>query len=117
MTAKVEVATELPGAPLRGVVFADPASVPLQKALDALADPVRRQIVRELAEAPDWSMACGSFQAPVTKATKTHHFSVLRDSGLLEQRELGTRRLNRLRRDEFEAAFPGLLELVLAADD
>ncbi|WP_407649717.1 ArsR/SmtB family transcription factor [Goodfellowiella coeruleoviolacea] len=91
-----------------------PADVPLQDALDALADPVRRTIVRELAATPDWTRACGTFDLPVTKATRSHHFAVLRGAGLIEQRDEGPRRLNRLRRAEFDARFPGLLALVLA---
>jgi DNA-binding transcriptional ArsR family regulator len=85
----------------------------LQVALDALADPVRRSIIRQLESRPDWSMSCGSFDLPVSKATSSHHFAVLREAGLLEQREDGTRRFNRLRRPEFDARFPGLLDLVL----
>ena len=45
--------------------------------------------------------------------TSSHHFAVLRDTGLLERRDEGARRLNRLRRAEFAQRFPGLLELVL----
>jgi DNA-binding transcriptional ArsR family regulator len=96
-----------------GPEHADPADVTLQDALEALSDPVRRSILRQLAKSPDWSRACGSFNLPVTKATGSHHFAVLRNSGLIEQRHEGTRRLNRLRREEFDARFPGLLELVL----
>jgi hypothetical protein len=50
---------------------------------------------------------------PVGKAALSHHFAVLRSSGLIEQRDLGARRVNRLRRAEFDARFPGLLDLVL----
>jgi hypothetical protein len=35
------------------------------------------------------------------------------DAGLLEQRDEGNRRMNRLMRDEFDRRFPGLLDLVL----
>src|SRR5215212_3927483 len=75
--------------------------VPLQAALEAVGDPVRRHILRQLAGLPDWTLACGRFDLPVSKATRSHHFSVLREAGLLEQRDVGTRRLNRLRRAEF----------------
>lgn len=91
----------------------DPASVSLQDALDALSDPVRRAILRELAATPDWERACGTFDLPVTKATRSHHFAVLRAAGLVEQRDEGARRLNRLRRPEFDIRFPGLLDLIL----
>ncbi|MFI9328936.1 ArsR/SmtB family transcription factor [Kitasatospora sp. NPDC052868] len=98
----------------RSLTHAHPTEVSLQDALDALGDPVRRTILRELAGAPDWTRACGTFDLPVTKATRSHHFTVLRAAGLVEQRDEGPRRLNRLRRPEFDQRFPGLLDLVLA---
>lgn len=98
----------------QSLTHAHPSAVTLQVALDALADPVRRTILRDLAGHPDWSRACGTFDLPVGKATRSHHFAVLRNAGLIEQRDEGPRRLNRLRRAEFDAAFPGLLPLVLA---
>lgn len=97
----------------RNLTHADPAAVSLQEALDALADPVRRTILRELAATPDWTRACGTFDLPVTKATSSHHFAVLRAAALIEQRDEGSRRLNRLRKPEFDARFPGLLDAVL----
>ena len=92
----------------------DPDDIPLQAALDALADPVRRSIVRTLALEPDVTRACGEFDLPVANSTASHHFAVLRRTGLIEQEEVGNRRLNRLRREEFDARFPGLLDLVVA---
>jgi DNA-binding transcriptional ArsR family regulator len=100
----------------RNLVHTDPADVALQDALDALTDPVRRSILRELAGEPDFTRACGTFDLPVSKATASHHFAVLRAAGLLEQLDKGARRLNRLRRSEFDARFPGLLALVLAEE-
>lgn len=97
----------------RNLTHQHPARVTLQAALDAVQDPVRRMILRQLAGQPDWARACGSFDLPVGKATRSHHFAVLREAGLVEQRDQGPRRLNRLRRPEFDEAFPGLLDLVL----
>lgn len=96
----------------RGLRHVHPDGVALQTALDALADPVRRHILRQLAGVPDWTRACGTFDLPVKKATSSHHFAVLRAAGLIEQRDEGPRRLNRLRRPEFDRRFPGLLDLV-----
>ncbi|MCX3061171.1 helix-turn-helix domain-containing protein, partial [Streptomyces beihaiensis] len=76
-------------------VHTHPRDVTLEAALLALADPVRRTLVRELAEAGPWERACGTFDVPVTKATLSRHFVVLRESGLLEQKDAGPRRLNR----------------------
>jgi DNA-binding transcriptional ArsR family regulator len=82
--------------------------------LHALSDPVRLRIVAELARTED-EFTCGSFSLPVTKSTCTHHFKVLRESGLIHQRPQGTTRLNRLRREDIESRFPGLLQTVLRA--
>jgi DNA-binding transcriptional ArsR family regulator len=95
---------------------ADPVEVSLQTALEALSDPVRRMILVDLAQHPEWTRACGTFDLPVGKTTRSHHFAVLRAAGLLEQRDDGVRRLNRLRRPEFDKAFPGLLDAVLGKD-
>jgi len=97
----------------RSLSHVHPREVPLQTVLEALEDPVRRTIVRELARQADWTCTCGTIDVPVSKATRSHHFAVLRTAGLVEQRDEGPRRLNRLREPEFDAAFPGLLALVL----
>jgi DNA-binding transcriptional ArsR family regulator len=118
MAPRSETATGGPGnARARALSHADPAEVPLQLALDALADPVRRSILRDLAAHEEWTRACGTFDLPVAKATRSHHFTVLREAGLLEQRDEGTRRLNRLRRPEFDRAFPGLLAATIDRAD
>jgi DNA-binding transcriptional ArsR family regulator len=82
--------------------------------LHALSDPVRLRIVAELARG-DGEYTCGSFALPVTKSTCTHHFKVLREAGVIQQRHQGTTRLNRLRRPDLETRFPGLLDTILQA--
>jgi DNA-binding transcriptional ArsR family regulator len=84
--------------------------------LHALSDPVRLRIVAALAR-DEGEFTCGSFSLPVTKSTCTHHFKVLREAGLIQQRAQGTTRLNRLRREALEARFPGLLQTILQAAD
>ncbi|KUJ67551.1 ArsR family transcriptional regulator [Streptomyces albus subsp. albus] len=90
-----------------------PDDVPVETALAALADPIRLRIVRELAGCADWTRSCGTFDVPVGKAALSHHFAVLRAAGVIEQRDTGAKRVNRLRREEFEDRFPGLLALAL----
>lgn len=82
--------------------------------LHALSDPVRLMIVAELAKG-EREYTCGSFELPVTKSTCTHHFKVLREAGLIKQRQQGTTRLNMLRREDLEARFPGVLDTILQA--
>jgi DNA-binding transcriptional ArsR family regulator len=86
----------------------------LPAVLHALSDPQRLLIVRTLAETSG-ALRCGSFDLPVTKSTATHHFRVLREAGVIEQREDGTARLNSLRREDLDRRFPGLLDAVLGA--
>jgi len=82
--------------------------------LAALSDPVRLMIVARLADAgPDGELACGTFALPVSKSTQSGHFKVLRESGVIHQRDEGTRRMNRLRREDLDDRFPGLLDLTL----
>ncbi|HEY7622439.1 MAG TPA: helix-turn-helix transcriptional regulator [Solirubrobacteraceae bacterium] len=83
----------------------------LSAVLHALSDPVRLKIVAALASEAE--QPCASFDVPVTKSTCTHHFKVLREAGVIRQRQEGTSRLNTLRRDDLEARFPGLLDSVL----
>ena len=95
--------------------LAHPARDELELAavLHALSDPIRLRIVRGLAE--EGERSCGSFDVPVTKSTCTHHFKVLREAGVIRQRQEGTARLNTLRRDDLDARFPGLLDTHLSA--
>ena len=88
-------------------------SLELTGVLHALSDPVRLEIVRALASGCE--VRCGAFELPVTKSTRTHHFRVLRESGVIEQETAGTAVVNRLRRDDLDQRFPGLLDSVLAA--
>ena len=89
----------------------DATDLDLSAVLHALSDPVRRSIVERLAR--EGEVPCGGFGLSVSKSTSTHHFRILREAGLIEQRAQGNRKLNTLRRDELEQRFPGLLGAVL----
>ena len=84
----------------------------LPAVLHALSDPQRLRIVSELSQDPT-PRPCGSFELGVTKSTSTHHFRVLREAGVIAQREVGTSRLTTLRREDLDERFPGLLDAVL----
>ena len=100
-------ATETPAHPGRD-------EIELAAVLHALSDPVRLLMVRGLAGALE-GRSCGSFDVPVTKSTCTHHFKVLREAGVIQQRQEGTKRVNTLRDEDLEARFPGLLSTILEA--
>ncbi|GAA0394217.1 helix-turn-helix domain-containing protein [Microbispora corallina] len=91
----------------------DVSQFDLQTVLEALVDPVRRSIVAQL-DAAGADIACGGFDIPVSKSTATHHFTVLREAGLIRQYYVGTSRMNALRRAEMDETFPGLLDALTA---
>ncbi|MDX3641046.1 ArsR/SmtB family transcription factor [Streptomyces sp. MB09-02B] len=86
----------------------------LESVLHALSDPMRLRIVRELA-ADEHELSCSYFDLPVTKSTTTHHFRVLRESGVIRQVYRGTAKMNGLRRDDLDGLFPGLLDTLVDA--
>jgi len=88
------------------------SEIELGTVLHALSDPVRLKIVAALA-GDEQERTCGSFDVPVSKSTCTHHFRVLREAGVIHQRQEGTVRLNTLRHEDLEARFPGLLKTIL----
>ncbi|THA61077.1 transcriptional regulator [Streptomyces sp. A0958] len=106
--------TTAPAAGARTLAHPAREEIRLEAVLHALSDPVRLSVVRELAAAED-ELTCSCFVLPVTKSTTTHHFRVLRESGIVRQTYRGTAKMNGLRRDDLEALFPGLLAGILEA--
>jgi DNA-binding transcriptional ArsR family regulator len=90
----------------------DTEELELPAVLEALADPVRLQIVAAVAPG---ERPCGSFPLPVGDSTRSHHLAILRAAGVTQTRVSGTQRLVSLRTDDLEQRFPGLLGSVLAA--
>jgi DNA-binding transcriptional ArsR family regulator len=88
-------------------------SLTLSTVMAALSDPARIEIVRVLAA--EGERTCGTFDLGLSKATRSHHFKVLREAGLTHTRAEGTHRHVSLRRDDLESRFPGLLGAVLGA--
>lgn len=87
----------------------------LETILGALADPLRLTIVRKLMlESEAYDHPCGWFGFDRPKSSLTHHFKALREAGLLRQRQYGLERRSRVRTEDLESRFPGLLHLVAA---
>lgn len=80
--------------------------IDLLDVLHALSDPTRMKIAQTLLESPERS--CGTFDVDVAASTLSHHFRVLREAGIIRQREDGNRRWTSLRHDDLEHRFPGL---------
>lgn len=87
-------------------------NVTLAVVMQALADPCRLAIVRTLLSARGRELSCTEIPLQVGKATRSHHFDVLREAGLITSRGEGTKCLTSLRRRDLERRFPGLLKLI-----
>ena len=86
----------------------------LQDVLEALSDPVRLEMVRRMAAAGE-PVACSDLYDSVSKSTASHHFKVLREAGLTERLALGGQTHQRLRLDDVEESFPGVVSSIVAA--
>src|SRR4051812_8828563 len=86
----------------------------LQQVLAALADPVRLEMVRRLADAGE-PIACAALYGGINKSTASHHFKILREAGLTERVVVAGQTHQLLRTHEVEEALPGVLTAVVAA--
>lgn len=92
------------------------ADIELPEVMHALADPVRLEMVRRLAQNSGDENCIGVTDGiTIHKSTVSHHFRVLRESGVTETRVDGRNRYVQIRRAALEERFPGLLDAVLKA--
>lgn len=105
--------TDIP-APPEKTEEADPlASTSLSDLLQALADPMRIQIISGLDRLGE--AGCRDLDLPVSKSTCTHHFHILRKAGIIATRQVGTTRISHLRYAEMEHFFPGVMSAILTS--
>ena len=97
------------------LIHPEPEEFDLLDILHALSDSTRMTIVQTLRGAPE--RACGTFPVDVAPSPLTHHFRVLREAGVIRQREDGNRRWTALRDEDLETCFPGLLDAIVTAHE
>ena len=85
----------------------------LEAVLTALGHPLRLDVLTVIAGGGEYP--CGAIVDGVSKSTLTHHWRVLRESGVINQRAAGRTLMISLRREDLDARFPGLLDSVLTA--
>ena len=90
----------------RELFHPETADISLDAILGALSDPIRRDVLRRSA------LYCGDLSYDVVKSTMSHHFRVLRESGLMHTEREGKHRRITRRDDAIEQRFPGLLAAV-----
>jgi DNA-binding transcriptional ArsR family regulator len=88
-------------------------AITLVAVLHALSDPTRLAVVGQLHA--EREVLCGRLDVTVAKSTLSQHLRVLREAGVTHTRPNGTQRWLSVRRDDLDALFPGLLDVVLAA--
>jgi DNA-binding transcriptional ArsR family regulator len=91
---------------------------PAKSALDlamimrTVGDPLRLEIVRLLADGQP--RTCNELERifGLPTSTGSYHLRLLREAGVTRTRAQGTLRIISLRRDDLEARFPGLLDVL-----
>ena len=84
--------------------------------LRAIADPIRLQIVRVLADGRPHPKAMPEWDFDIQKSTMAHHFKTLREAGLTRTIVTGRSHEIQLRRDELDAQYPGLIDALVAGN-
>lgn len=97
---------------MRPLIHPDLADITLADIFYGLGDPARLAILRNLLCACD--LTCAEAAPDLPKSTMSHHFRILRDSGLIQTRRDGTAYRSQVRRTELETRFPGLLAAIEA---
>ncbi|MET9284223.1 ArsR/SmtB family transcription factor [Nocardia beijingensis] len=87
----------------------------IDSVLSALGNPTRLAVVRVLDSGGEYNCTGVLNVLGITaKSTMTHHWRVLRESGVIRQTPSGREFLLELRRFDLDARYPGLLDTVLA---
>jgi len=115
MTIKELSRQSLPeGTTMRALPQPSVDSITMSTVLAALADPVRLALMRTInirTEPIDCSIVAGSVD--VSAPTVSHHWRVLREAGLTSTMVDGRKRNIRIRREDLDRRFPGLLTAIL----
>lgn len=83
--------------------------------MQAMSDPWRLAIVRQLLQSKGRALACNEVRLDIAKATRSHHFEVLRAAGIIFTEMDGTKCMTCVRQAELNKRFPGLLKLISTA--
>ncbi len=81
--------------------------------LNAFGDPVRLGLLKMIAEQKEITCSGCSTCSDMKKSALSHHFRILRESGVIRVRLEGKNRYLSLRTEDLESRFPGLLDSIL----
>lgn len=90
----------------------------LPRILAALADPHRLAVVQYVGrKGESWfTQVMQETGLAVAKSTFAHHLRVLREAGVLTKRIQGTKGYTRVRKEDLDRRFPGLMDSIIDAD-
>lgn len=86
----------------------------LATVLNALSDPVRLKLLKKIVEKTEITCSDCSACSAMKKNALSHHFRILRESGVIRVRIDGKNRYLSLRLEDLERRFPGLITAILA---
>jgi DNA-binding transcriptional ArsR family regulator len=91
----------------------------LPRVLAALAEPNRLATVRYVARSGEscCSEVIQEAGLAMTKSTFSHHLRILREAGVLTKRIQGTKGFTKLRKDDLDHRFPGLIDAIIDAEN
>src|SRR5580692_7351731 len=91
----------------------DRDQIDLSAVLEALSEPIRRDIVLRLLR--EGEAACQIFDNYAPKTNLSYHYARLREAGVTRTRVVGPYRMLSVRTEDLAARFPGLLDAIVAA--
>jgi len=90
----------------------DASALDLATIMRVVGDPLRLDLVRLLADGEERRCSDLSGQLGLPASTGSYHMRLLREAGVTRSRADGTLRLISLRRDDLDARFPGLVDVL-----
>ena len=93
------------------------ADFQLPRILAALADPHRLAAVQYVARhGESWcTQVMQEAGLSMSKSTFSHHLRILREAGVVTKRHAGAKGYTRLRKDDLDSRFPGLMDAIIGA--
>jgi DNA-binding transcriptional ArsR family regulator len=110
--SRADARAAVPASPREKIPHPDVGAFDLATIMRTLGDRLRLDIVRLLADGRE--LPCGELAdlLGLPDSTSSYHLRLLREAGVTRTRAVGTQRLISLRRDDLEARFPGLVDVL-----
>jgi DNA-binding transcriptional ArsR family regulator len=99
---------------MREIRHPSASDLDLATILRTVGDPVRLAIVQDLLSGGERICTTLNESIDIPASTLSYHLRLLREAGVTRTRAVGTERHVSVRRDDLEALFPGLLEVLAA---